>query len=71
LLQNRIKEFRQKYGITQEEFSDKVGVSRQTIVALEKGKYNPSVILACRIAKIFNSTVEDIFIMEEEDYVRL
>jgi putative transcriptional regulator len=71
LLQNRIKEFRQKYGITQEEFSDKVGVSRQTIVALEKGKYNPSVILACRIAKIFNSTVEDIFIMEEEDHVRL
>lgn len=71
MLQNRIKEFRQKYGITQEEFSDKVGVSRQTIVALEKGKYNPSVILACRIAKIFNSTVEDIFIMEEEDHVRL
>ena len=56
--------------MTQEDFADKVGVSRQTIVSLEKGKYNPSVILACRIAKLFNSTVEDIFIMEEEDYVK-
>ncbi len=70
-MQNRIKEFRQKHGITQEEFSDKVGVSRQTIVALEKGKYNPSVVLACRIAQLFNTVVEDIFIMEEEDYVKL
>ncbi|OPJ63947.1 helix-turn-helix transcriptional regulator [Clostridium oryzae] len=70
-MQNRVKEVRQKYGMTQEEFSDKIGVSRQTIVALEKGKYNPSVILACRIAKLFNSSVEEIFIMEEEDYVKL
>lgn len=69
-MQSRIKKFRQIFEITQEDFADKVGVSRQTIVALEKGKYNPSVILACRIAKLFNTMVEDIFIMEEEDYVK-
>lgn len=68
-MQNRIKEFRQKLGITQEEFADKIGVSRQTVVSIEKGKYNPSMVLGFRIAKLFNVTVEEIFIMEDDDYV--
>lgn len=68
---NRIKELRQQFDITQEEFAERVGVSRQTIVALEKGKYNPSIILAFRIANIFNLTIEKVFIMEDEDYVKL
>lgn len=70
-MQNKIKEYRQKFKMTQEEFADKTGVSRQTIASLEKGKYNPSIILAMRIAKLFHTTVENIFIMEEEDYVKL
>lgn len=68
-MQNRIKEFRQTFGITQEEFADKIGVSRQTVVSIEKGKYNPSMVLGFRIAKLFNVTVEEIFIMEDDDYV--
>lgn len=70
-MQNRIKDHRQSLEMTQEELAERVGVSRQTIVALEKGKYNPSVILACRVSKLFNTSVEEIFIMEEEDYVKL
>lgn len=67
-MENRIKQLRQRLGITQEEFAERLGVSRQTVVSLEKGKYNPSVVLGFRIARVFNTTIEDIFIMEEEDY---
>ncbi len=52
--------------MTQQELADNIGVSRQTIVALEKGQYNPSVALALRLASFFKVTVEDLFHLEEE-----
>lgn len=65
-MKNKIKEFREKLGFTQQDLADKVGVSRQTIISLENGKYNPSIFLAYGIAKTFSKTIEDIFIFEEE-----
>ncbi len=67
-LKNNIKIKRLLNGdITQEELAKKIGVSRQTINAIEKGKFNPSVKLALKMAKIFNCSVEDIFELAEED----
>ncbi len=63
-MKNRIKEFRAKYNLTQQELANKVGVRRETIVFLEMGKYNPSLKLAFDISKIFWAKVEDIFINE-------
>lgn len=51
--------------MTQQELADAVGVSRQTIVTLEKGQYNPSIALALRLAKLFNVRVEELFYLEE------
>ena len=51
--------------MTQEELAKKVGVTRQTIIAIESGKYNPSLELAFKIARVFNASIEDIFIYEE------
>jgi len=65
-MKTRIKEYRAKYNMTQEELAKKVGVRRETIVFLEKGKYNPSLKLAYKIAKVFNVRIEDIFIFDEE-----
>lgn len=65
-MNNRIKEFREKFGYTQDDLAQKLDVSRQTIISLEKGKYNPSIILAFRLAKLFNVKIEDILIYEEE-----
>lgn len=53
-------------GWTQDELAEQVEVSRQTIISLEKGKYNPSLVLAFKIAKVFECLIEDIFISEEE-----
>lgn len=53
-------------GLTQDDLAEKLEVSRQTIISLEKGRYNPSLILAFKIAKLFNCTIEDIFLPEEE-----
>lgn len=61
VVQNRIYEIRMKAEITQEELSEKVGVSRQTIIAIEKGNYVPSVLLALRLAKFFQKPVEELF----------
>ena len=61
---NRLKELRAKYDLTQEDLAAKVGVSRQTIVAIEKGKYDPSLPLAFKLARCFGTTIEEIF--EEE-----
>jgi putative transcriptional regulator len=61
-MQNKIKEFRNKLDLTQEELAKKVGVRRETIVFLEQGKYNPSLKLAYEIAKFFKAKIEDIFI---------
>lgn len=66
-LLNRIKMYREEKGISQTELGKLCGVSRQTISSIERGDYHPSVVLALRLAKIFNQTVENLFIWEEED----
>ncbi|VVB95595.1 Helix-turn-helix [uncultured archaeon] len=65
-MRTRIKELRARYDLTQEELAKKVGVRRETIVFLEKGKYNPSLKLAYDIAKVLKSNIEEVFIFEEE-----
>ena len=66
VLKNRIEELRKEKGIKQEDLSIAVEVSRQTIGSLENGRYNPSIILAFKIARYFHMSIEDIFIYEEE-----
>ena len=65
-MKNRIEEIRNSRGILQEELARTMGVSRQTISSLENGRYNPSIMLAHRIAKYFGMTIEEVFIFEEE-----
>ena len=60
-LTTNIREYREKQGLTQSELADLVGVRRETIVNLERGRYNPSLKLAMDIAKVFHVTVEEIF----------
>jgi putative transcriptional regulator len=62
----RIKELRARYDLTQDDLAKKVGVRRETILYLEKGKYNPSLELAHRIAKTLKTTIEDLFIFEDD-----
>ena len=64
-MKNNIKQFRVKYGLTQEELATKVGVRRETIVFLEQGKYNPSLQLAHKIAKILNVSIDELFIFQD------
>ena len=64
-MKTRIKELRARYDLTQEDLAKKVGVRRETIVFLEKGKYNPSLKLAYDIAKNLHTTIEELFIFEE------
>ena len=66
-MKNRIEEIRRKRDIRQEEFAKCMGVSRQTISSLENGRYNPSIMLAYKIAKYFNMTIEEVFVFEEDD----
>ena len=67
VLKNKIREMRFFAGeMTQQELADKVSVSRQTIIAIEKGNYNPSVTLALKIAKVFKKNLEEIFYLEEK-----
>ncbi|ADK14911.1 putative transcriptional regulator [Clostridium ljungdahlii DSM 13528] len=66
-MKNKIRELRKERKITQEELADFCNVTRQTIISLENGKYNPSIFLAYKIAKIFNMTIEQVFIFEEEE----
>lgn len=61
-MKTRIKEFRARYNLTQEDLAKKVGVRRETIVFLEKGKYNPSLQLAHDVAKALKASVEELFI---------
>lgn len=68
-MKNRIEEIRKERGIRQEEFAKSMGVSRQTISSLENGRYNPSILLAYKIAKYFGMMIEEIFIFKEEDEV--
>lgn len=65
MISNRIKEFRAKYDMKQEDLAKAVGVRRETIGNLEKGRYNPSLVLAWKIAKVFDAAIEDIFTVEE------
>ena len=65
MIKTRIKEYRARYDMSQEVLAKKVGVRRETIGFLEKGKYNPSLVLAWRIAKLFNATIEELFMVEE------
>ena len=62
-IKNKLRQLRQKEKITQEELANAVGVTRQTIIAIEKQNYTPSVMLALKIAKNFNKPVEEIFIL--------
>ncbi|MBB3869145.1 helix-turn-helix transcriptional regulator [Parageobacillus toebii NBRC 107807] len=66
MLSNRIVVFRAEKGWTQQDLAERVGVSRQTIAALEKNKYNPSLILAFRIARAFGKPLTEIFEFKEE-----
>jgi len=64
-MENRLRELREQRGITQEELAVLVKVSRQTIISLEKGKYNPSINLAYSLARVFQLPIESVFIFEE------
>lgn len=66
-MKNRIEEIRKARGIRQEDFAKALGVSRQTISSLETGRYNPSILLAYKIAKYFDLTIEDVFLFENDD----
>lgn len=65
-LKNKIRELREQFNLTQQALAEKVEVSRQTIISLENGKYNPSIFLAYKISKVFNLSIEIVFIFEEE-----
>lgn len=65
-LDNLIREKRTAMGLTQDDLAEKLEVSRQTIISLEKGRYNPSLLLAFKIAKLFHCQIEEIFYPEEE-----
>ena len=65
-MNTRIKELRARYNLTQEELAKKVGVRRETIVFLEKGKYNPSLKLAHNVAKVLKTTIEELFIFDDD-----
>lgn len=63
-----LKELRNEHGYLQDQLANELEVSRQTIISIEKGKYNPSLPLALQIAKKFNTHIEDIFFLEEKDH---
>ena len=65
-MKNKIEAIRKEKGIVQEEFAKAMGVSRQTISSLENGRYNPSILLAYKIARFFGMTIEEVFVFEEE-----
>ena len=65
MLKTSLKEFRERHGMTQSWLAQRIGVRRETIVHLENGRYNPSILLAFKIARYFGTTIEDIFIYEE------
>lgn len=66
-LKNKLKEHRAKIGVNQQELGRMVGASRQTISLIERGDYSPSIVLALRIAKVCGVSVEDIFMLEDEE----
>lgn len=64
-MKNRLEELRKARGMTQEELAEALEVSRQTVGSLENGRYNPSILLAFRIARLFETTIEEVFLYEE------
>ena len=66
-MENRIKDLRSERGLTQQQLAEKVNVSSRTIISLEKGQYNPSVLLAHKLAEFFDCTIEEVFIFGKED----
>jgi putative transcriptional regulator len=66
-IENQIKQLREQNGYTQQDLAEKVTVSRQTIISLESGRYNPSIILAYKIARVFNLTIEGVFEFDKEN----
>ncbi len=66
-MRNRIQELRKTMQVTQSELADAVNVSRQTIISLENGRYNASLILAYKIARYFGVTIEELFLFDEEN----
>lgn len=66
-MKNRLEELRKQRGIKQEDLATALEVSRQTIGSLENGRYNPSILLAFKIARFFDMSIEEIFIYEEEE----
>jgi putative transcriptional regulator len=66
IVQTRIKEFRTRFSLTQDDLAKKVGVRRETIVFLEQGKYNPSLKLAHDVARTLHTTIDELFIFEDE-----
>jgi putative transcriptional regulator len=63
----RIKELRARYDLTQEDLAKKVGVKGETILYLEKGKYNPSLMLAHEVARVLKTTIDDLFIFKDQE----
>jgi putative transcriptional regulator len=66
ILKTKIKELRARYNLTQDELAEIIGVSRQTLIYLEKGKYNPSLFLAYKVAKALKSSINEVFIIEDD-----
>jgi putative transcriptional regulator len=66
IVANKVYALRTQFHLTQEELAARLGVTRQTVIAIEKGNYTPSVLLAIRIAKVFTSRVDDIFYLHYE-----
>ena len=65
-MRSRVRELRLEGGLTQEEVADRVGVSRQTIISIESGRYNPSIVLAYKLARLFAESVEGLFLLAEQ-----
>ena len=66
-MRTRVKELRARHDLTQEDLAKKVGVRRETILYMEKGKYNPSLKLAHEVAKALKTTIDDLFIFDDKD----
>ena len=66
-MKNRLEQLRKEQGLKQDELAEILEVSRQTVSSLENGKYNPSILLAFKIARVFQCKIEDVFIYEEEE----
>lgn len=65
-MRNRVKEMRSELAMTQEELAERVGVSRQTIISIESGRYNPSIMLAYKLAATFGLHIEELFLCAEQ-----